>query len=507
VAAALGNMKGVMMKIGQMASYVDESVPEPIRNALADLQQDAPPMAAELAAGVIERELGGPPEKVFAEWDPVPIAAASIGQVHRAITHDDVAVAVKVQYPGVDESIKADLDNYDFFANMFALMFPGADVGPFIDEIRERVGEELDYLHEADNQRMFADFYEGHPFIRIPRVIDELSTARVLTTELATGARFSELDGWSQEERNLAGETIDRFVFRSLYRLHAFNGDPHPGNYLFHGGGVVTFLDFGLVKRFTQPEMDMFERMAETLVVRRDGAAYRALLEEAGVLKPGSGMSDDQIVDYFGYYYDPVMEDREYTFTLEYASEAMKKIMPVGPGTSPEIRKFGNLPPAFGILQRINLGMTAVMAHLAPHRGGALGVHQRAAVHRDGREGSGVAGRADYSVARQGLTSAAARVAPSTTSHRRRPPSRRSDRSSTSSPHSMGATYSRVARRGTMPPRAHSSSTAAHVAALLTWPSTSRSAARMAHGRDATSSGGGGNVRRDETVRPRHASP
>jgi predicted unusual protein kinase regulating ubiquinone biosynthesis (AarF/ABC1/UbiB family) len=364
VAAALGNMKGVMMKIGQMASYVDESVPEPIRNALADLQQDAPPMAAELAAGVIERELGGPPEKVFAEWDPVPIAAASIGQVHRAITHDDVAVAVKVQYPGVDESIKADLDNYDFFANMFALMFPGADVGPFIDEIRERVGEELDYLHEADNQRMFADFYEGHPFIRIPRVIDELSTARVLTTELATGARFSELDGWSQEERNLAGETIDRFVFRSLYRLHAFNGDPHPGNYLFHGGGVVTFLDFGLVKRFTQPEMDMFERMAETLVVRRDGAAYRALLEEAGVLKPGSGMSDDQIVDYFGYYYDPVMEDSEYTFTLEYASEAMKKIMPVGPGTSPEIRKFGNLPPAFGILQRINLGMTAVMAHL-----------------------------------------------------------------------------------------------------------------------------------------------
>jgi predicted unusual protein kinase regulating ubiquinone biosynthesis (AarF/ABC1/UbiB family) len=294
----------------------------------------------------------------------VPIAAASIGQVHRAITRDDVAVAVKVQYPGVDESIKADLDNYDFFANMFALMFPGADVGPFIDEIRERVGEELDYLHEADNQRMFADFYEGHPFIRIPRVIDELSTARVLTTELATGARFSELDGWSQEERNLAGETIDRFVFRSLYRLHAFNGDPHPGNYLFHGGGVVTFLDFGLVKRFTQPEMDMFERMAETLVVRRDGAAYRALLEEAGVLKPGSGMSDDQIVDYFGYYYDPVMEDREYTFTLEYASEAMKKIMPVGPGTSPEIRKFGNLPPAFGILQRINLGMTAVMAHL-----------------------------------------------------------------------------------------------------------------------------------------------
>ena len=364
VAAALGNMKGVMMKFGQMLSYVDENVPEPVRDALAGLQQDAPPMAAELAASVIERELGAPPEKVFAEWDPVPIAAASIGQVHRAITHDDVAVAVKVQYPGVDEAIKADLDNYDFFASLAAMLFPGAEIGPFLDEIRERINEELDYRLEAANQQLFYDYYEGHPFIRIPRVIHELSTERVLTTELHTGARFAELDSWSQEERDLAGETIDRFVFRSLYRLHAFNGDPHPGNYLFHGGGVVTFLDFGLVKRFTPAEMDMFERMAEAIVVKRDGRAYRALLQEAGVLKPGAAFDDDELIDYFGYYYDPVMEDGEYTFTTAYASEAMKKILPIGPEASEQIRKFGNLPPSFAILQRINLGMTAVMAHL-----------------------------------------------------------------------------------------------------------------------------------------------
>jgi predicted unusual protein kinase regulating ubiquinone biosynthesis (AarF/ABC1/UbiB family) len=364
VAAALGNMKGVLMKLGQMASYVDESVPEPIRKALADLQQDAPPMAAELAASVIERELGGPPEKIFQEWDPVPIAAASIGQVHRAITRDDVAVAVKVQYPGVDEAIAADLDNYDFFVNLVGMLFPGSDVGPFIDEIRARITEELDYRQEAVNQQLFVDFYDGHPFIRIPRVLHELSTGRVLTTTLATGARFAELDSWSQEERNLAAEAIDRFVFRSLYRLHAFNGDPHPGNYLFHGGGHVTFLDFGLVKRFTPAEMAMFERMAEALPVHHDGDTYRGLLEEAGVLSPGSGMTDEQIMDYFGYYYDPVMEDSEYTFTLGYASKAMEKLLPIGPTASPEIRKFGNLPPAFAILQRINLGMTAVMAHL-----------------------------------------------------------------------------------------------------------------------------------------------
>src|SRR4029079_4701330 len=132
-------------------------------------QQDAPPMAGELAAQVIERELGKPPTELFAEWDPVPIQAGSIGQVHRAITHDDVAVAVKVQYPGVDAAIKADLDNYDFFASLAAMVFPGAEIGPFLDEIRERIDEELDYRIEADNQRFFYDYYEGHPFIRIPR--------------------------------------------------------------------------------------------------------------------------------------------------------------------------------------------------------------------------------------------------------------------------------------------------------------------------------------------------
>jgi predicted unusual protein kinase regulating ubiquinone biosynthesis (AarF/ABC1/UbiB family) len=362
VAARLGNMKGVLMKLGQMASYVDETVPEPIRNALADLQQDAPPMAAELAAEVIERELGGPPDKAFAAWDPIPIAAASIGQVHRAITRDDVAVAVKVQYPGVDEAIAADFANYQLLASTVALLFPGADVGPVMEEFRQRILEELDYRQEAANQRLFAEYYAGHPFIHIPRVIGELSTGRVLTTELVTGARFAELDEWSQGERNLAAEAIDRFVFRSLYRLHAFNGDPHPGNYVFHGGGRVSFLDFGLVKRFTPAEVEVFERMAESLVVRRDGRAYRDLLEEAGVLKAGSNMSPDLVIDWFGYYYDPVMEDGEYTFTLEYASKALQKLLPVT--SAPEIRRFANLPPAFGVLQRINVGFTAVMAHL-----------------------------------------------------------------------------------------------------------------------------------------------
>ena len=144
VADALGNMKGALMKIGQMASYLDDGLPEPVREALAALQQDAPPMSAELTAEVVRAELGGDPARVFAEWDPEPIAAASIGQVHRAVTHSGIAVAVKVQYPGVDEAIRADLVNTDLLFRVLGMMFPGLDPGPLVDELRERLTEELD---------------------------------------------------------------------------------------------------------------------------------------------------------------------------------------------------------------------------------------------------------------------------------------------------------------------------------------------------------------------------
>ena len=157
---------------------------------------------------------------------------------------------MKVQYPGVDEAIRADLTTSDLLFRAMSLMFPGLETGAPRRRAARPAVEELDYAHEAENQQLFADYYAGHPFIRIPRVVDELSTNRVLTTELAHGARFDEVEQWSQEERDLAAETIFRFVFRSLYRLHAFNGDPHPGNYLFSGDGIVTFLDFGLVKRY-----------------------------------------------------------------------------------------------------------------------------------------------------------------------------------------------------------------------------------------------------------------
>ena len=365
VAQTLGSMKGVAMKLGQMASYLDDGLPEPLRQALAQLQQDAPPMSPELADSVVRAELGDDPRSVFAEWDPAPIASASIGQVHRAITRDGRAVAVKLQYPGVDEAIAADLANSDALISTIGSLFHGFEPGPVVAELTERLTEELDYLHEADNQRLFADWYRGHPFVKVPDVVDALSTKRMLTTELVSGARFSEVTKtWSQEDKDLAGEAIYRFVFRSMYRLHAFNGDPHPGNYLFAGGPNVAFLDFGLVRRFSAADMDVFQRMIDTIVFKRDGGAFKAILEEANVLKPGSGITDDQVLEYFGYFYEPLFHDEPWTFTHEYASAAVQKIFTY----QGAITRYGNMPPAFVLLQRINLGLFSVLAELRATR-------------------------------------------------------------------------------------------------------------------------------------------
>jgi predicted unusual protein kinase regulating ubiquinone biosynthesis (AarF/ABC1/UbiB family) len=363
VAEALGNMKGAFMKLGQMASYLDVGLPPHVREALATLQQDAPPMSAGLAAEVVERELGAPPERLFLEWDPAPIASASIGQVHRAITRDERPVAVKVQYPGVDDAIRSDLDGAGLIFGAMGLALPGFDPGPVVDEIRTRVVEELDYRLEARNTQLFADFYRHHPFISVPDVVPELSTGRVLTTDLAEGVRFEEMLSWSQDERNLAGEAIYRFVFRSLYRVHAFNGDPHPGNYLFRPGGRVTFLDFGLVKHFTAPEIDTFGEMIRMMVIERDLPRFRRIIEGLGLLAPGTPVSDAEVLDYYSHFYEFVMEDEVVTVTPEWSSEAAARYFdpngPYGP-----IIKAANLPPSFVIIQRINLGLMAILGDL-----------------------------------------------------------------------------------------------------------------------------------------------
>jgi predicted unusual protein kinase regulating ubiquinone biosynthesis (AarF/ABC1/UbiB family) len=360
VAEELGAMKGALMKIGQMASYLDAGMPDTFRSTMARLQHDAPPMSPELAASVVAEELGDKPEHVFARWDPLPFAAASIGQVHRAITRGGRAVAVKVQYPDIARTIESDLQNVTLLRRIAAAAFPGLDTRSFVDELRDRLREEVDYRLEADNQDLFATYFEEHPVIHVPRVVRELSTARVLTSDLVAGARFDELLGWDQRERNLAAETIDRFTFRSLYRLRAFNGDPQPGNYLFHGQGRVTFLDFGLTKRFTEAELEPLQEAARFLAIEHDHEGFRRALERAGFLQDGAPVSTDAVIDRMGQFYETVMRDEPMTITSEYASGLFRRYFDARTPLAP----YTNIPRTYVILQRINLGLYAVLGSL-----------------------------------------------------------------------------------------------------------------------------------------------
>jgi predicted unusual protein kinase regulating ubiquinone biosynthesis (AarF/ABC1/UbiB family) len=360
VTATLGTMKGVMVKLGQMASYVDEGLAPSVRRTLSRLQDSVPPMSAELAAGMIAEELGAPPDQVFARWDSQPIAAASIGQVHRAITRDGLAVAVKVQYPGIAEMMAADLDNVSLLRRMLRVTAPSQDVDSLVAELRERVLEELDYRREAVNQQQLHDYFAGHPTISVPRIVPELSTRRVVTSELVTGARFSDVLSWDQRERDLAGETLYRFVFRSLYEMRAFNGDPHPGNYIFHGGGKITFLDFGMVKHFTDADLLPLMDMVRTLCVDDDPRRFRASLEEAGFLVPGAPLTDAEVVDHLAVFYELVRERSVLTVTSQYATEVVRQFFDV---RSP-VAQWARIPRSYVILQRINLGLFALLGEL-----------------------------------------------------------------------------------------------------------------------------------------------
>ncbi len=360
VAEELGSMKGALMKLGQMASYIDEDMPQTFRSAMARLQHNAPPMSPALANSVIADELGASPDRIFARWDPLPFAAASIGQVHRAITRDGRAVAVKVQYPGIARTITSDVRNVALLRRVARAAFPGLDTRSLIDELGERLQEEVDYLQEAESQELFARYYEGHPVIHVPRVVGELSTARVLTSELVIGSGFDDVLGWNQLERDMAAETINRFVSRSLYGLHAFNGDPHPGNYLFHGRGRVTFLDFGLTKHFSDEDLAPLVDAVRFLVIEKDGEGFRRSIERAGFLRAGAPVPTEIVVDRFGLFYATVLRDAPMTLTPAYASAIVRRFFDAQGPLAP----YSDVPRAYVVLQRINLGLYAVLGSL-----------------------------------------------------------------------------------------------------------------------------------------------
>jgi predicted unusual protein kinase regulating ubiquinone biosynthesis (AarF/ABC1/UbiB family) len=250
----MGDLKGVTMKMGQMASFLAPTMSDAAKRSLVALQSSAPPMAAGEAEAAIERALGKRVDELFAQWSPVPVAAASIGQVHRARLHDGREVAVKVQYPGIADAMESDLKDaarMNKLAQRFAMR--NLDAETLSRDISERITQELDFRIEANHQREFAKRFHDHPFVHIPDVIDELSTKTVLVTTWVEGENWATfLSHATQDERDRAGEIIARFMFMCTRRYRHFNADPNPGNFIFDPNAKrITFIDFGLAKKIT----------------------------------------------------------------------------------------------------------------------------------------------------------------------------------------------------------------------------------------------------------------
>jgi predicted unusual protein kinase regulating ubiquinone biosynthesis (AarF/ABC1/UbiB family) len=364
----------VLMKAGQILSFVslgslvDGENGSVYQAALARLQDDAPPMDPDLAASVVAAELGASPGVVFAEFAPEPLAAASIGQVHAARTHDGRRVVVKIQYPGVDDAIRADLANTELLATFFQLIrglvpdLGRVDARALAREVSERIGEEIDYRREAANQTSFAKAYRGHPFIRVPEVLPELSTGRVLTMERSDGMRWAQAQNAEQETKDLWGEAIYRFTLGSLRRLGQFNADPHPGNYLFHPDGTVTFLDFGCVKHFRSDQVQWM-RTAVQAAIEGDAEGLLRKYTEGGFVNPADPPDAVGMLAWARESLAPVLRAQPFRYTPGFAAKLVDlEFSPRGPHSA-VVQKL-TLPGEYLALSRIDLGMTSVLATL-----------------------------------------------------------------------------------------------------------------------------------------------
>jgi predicted unusual protein kinase regulating ubiquinone biosynthesis (AarF/ABC1/UbiB family) len=366
-AQALGTMRGLALKMGQMASYVDGFVPDDHKGAyelaMRSLRDAAPTMSAEAAATIVEAELGAPPGEVFAEWSPEPFASASIGQVHRATLHDGRAVAVKVQYEGVSRAVAADLSNVSTFGALLGPIGSKFALKEQLAEMRARFTEELDYAHEAAQQKRFGRIFGGHPTVLVPEVVDDRSTGRVLTTGLAGGIGFEEACARSDAERRAWAESLWTFVFTSLLGHGLFNADPHPGNYVFGPEGRVWFLDFGCTREVSP------RRLEQVRAVHRAATAHDedALYEAARVMldMPEGGEQARLARLYILQCFAPITSRAPFRITRDYARALYEDMVANARAMLRGSRaEFAPLPAEWLFFNRLQLGFYSVLARL-----------------------------------------------------------------------------------------------------------------------------------------------
>jgi predicted unusual protein kinase regulating ubiquinone biosynthesis (AarF/ABC1/UbiB family) len=324
----LGQMKGAAMKVGQVASFIDTGAFPPefqerVQAKLAELRDAAPRVSFDRMRKLIEADMGERLDGVFAEFDEEAVAAASIGQVYRARLHDGREVAVKVQYPGVAQAVRADLQNLGLIMRVAKRMAPGMDAQAMTREIRERLTDELDYEHEAQQHRAFARTWRAHPFIYVPPVLTELSSEHVLVTEWVDGRGFEEVRELDRPTRDRFGEIVFRFFFGSLYRNGHFSGDPHPGNYRLMDDGRVAFLDFGMTKRVSPADLAA-EIAAVRFGMEGDVEGLHRQLGAMGFFDPADDEVTPQAV--FDHFHDVTrwyIEDREVTVDRALVSQVL----------------------------------------------------------------------------------------------------------------------------------------------------------------------------------------
>jgi len=370
IVAALGTMKGAAMKLGQVMSFLDVGlVPEEYRDEfqrkLGQLRDAAPKVRFSDMRKVIEQELDEPLREVFAEFEEEPIAAASIGQVYRAKLQDGRDVAVKVQYPGVAQAVRADMQNLGMILRLMKRIAPGIDVKATADEIRSRIHEELDYELEAQNQRTLARIFRGHPFIVIPEVVTSLSRERVLVSEYVHGAGFDAIKEMDQATRDRVGEIVFRFFFGCMYRHHQFSGDPHPGNFMLLDDGRVVFLDFGLFKRMPAELLEI-ELACQRAGHEGDGEELHRIWTETGFLREPDKFRPDKLLAQFRdatWWY--VLDD-EIQLEPEIATQVMIDM------SDPRSQHFGQmrhetLPADHLFGRRVEMLTLAVLSQLRAH--------------------------------------------------------------------------------------------------------------------------------------------
>ncbi|CAB4614363.1 unannotated protein [freshwater metagenome] len=368
----LGELKGGAMKFGQALSIFEAAMPEefaaPYRETLTKLQDSAPPMEAARIHEILEKELGPDWRSRFKQFNDIPAAAASIGQVHKAIWHDGREVAVKVQYPGADKALTADLNQVARLGKMTASWIPGMDIKPLIDELKARMIEELDYINEAKNQRAFANAYEGDPIVVVPHVV--VSAPHVLVSEWVEGIPLSKVikDG-TQEERNFAGTQYIRFLLSGPDRVGLLHADPHPGNYRITPEGKFCALDFGAVSQLPD---GLPLALGTLLRVAQLGDAETVVqgLREEGFIKPKIELDPEQLLQYLDPFVEPSIYE-EFTFTREWMRDQFNRTSDFRDPDFTVALKL-NLPPEYALIHRVWLGGIGVLCQLGatvPMRG------------------------------------------------------------------------------------------------------------------------------------------